>query len=51
MIKDVAASGNARISSFAQALNIDKFVSGTAETFSKFSTEGKIAVFGIICII
>ncbi|NLO30664.1 MAG: ABC transporter permease, partial [Methanosarcina mazei] len=51
MIKDVAASGNARIISFAQALNIDKFVSSTAETFSKFSTEGKIAVFGIICII
>ncbi|WP_269849624.1 ABC transporter permease [Methanosarcina horonobensis] len=51
MIKDVTASGNAKIISFAQALNIDRTVSSIARTFSRFSTEGKIGVFGIICII
>ncbi|MDD2339271.1 MAG: ABC transporter permease [Methanosarcina sp.] len=58
MIKDIAAIGNAGILSFIQALNINRLVSSIArpfskfsEVFSKFSTEGKIGILGIICII
>lgn len=57
MIKDVTASENAGIFSFIQALNIkrinriNRIVSSIDKTFSRFSTEGKIAVLGIICII
>jgi peptide/nickel transport system permease protein len=57
MTKDVAASGNAGILSFIQALKINRsnrvnrIVSNIAKLFSKFSTEGKIGIFGVICII
>ncbi|HII01519.1 TPA: ABC transporter permease [Methanosarcinaceae archaeon] len=61
MIKDIAAFGNAGILSFIQALNINGVVSSIARTFSKFSiitktvskfsTEGKIGVLGITCIV
>lgn len=51
MIKDVAVSRNSGIFSYIQALNIDKIVSSIAKPLSKFSTEGKIGILGIICII
>src|SRR5690606_14117968 len=57
MIKNFVTSGNARIISLAQALNIDRnnrinrVVISTAGAFSRFSTEGKIGILGIICII
>ena len=51
MIKDVTVSGNSGISSYIHALNIDKIVSSIAKPLSKFSTEGKIGILGIICII
>lgn len=51
MIKDVTVSGNSGIFSYIQALNIDKIVSSIAKPLSKFSTEGKIGILGIICII
>ncbi|WP_410507184.1 ABC transporter permease [Methanosarcina hadiensis] len=57
MIKDVAVSENDRIFSFIQALNIsiinrtNRIASSIAKPFSRFSTEGKIGVLGIISII
>ena len=61
MIKDTAASENAGILSFVQALNIDRInrivssinriVSSIVKPFFRFSTEGKIGIFGILCII
>ena len=54
MIKDIAASKNAGILSFIQALNINRInriVCSIAKPLSRFSTEGKIGILGIIGII
>lgn len=54
MIKDIAASGNAGILYIIQALNINRInriASSIVKPFSRFSTEGKIGIFGVICII
>jgi peptide/nickel transport system permease protein len=51
MMKGITAFGNAGILSFIQAENINKIVSGIVKAFSRFSTEGKIGILGIICII
>jgi peptide/nickel transport system permease protein len=51
MIKNINLSGYARKMSYIQALNISRISTNLNTTFSKFSTEGKIGVLGIICII
>jgi len=51
MIKNINISGYARMIVYIQALNIYRFSTGLSTIFSKFSTEGKIGVLGITCII
>jgi peptide/nickel transport system permease protein len=50
-MKGIAAFGNAVILSFIQALNINGITRSIAKPLSKLSTEGKIGIFGITCII
>ncbi|WP_094228650.1 ABC transporter permease [Methanolobus psychrotolerans] len=51
MIKNINVPGYAGITSYIQALNICRVSTNLSTTFSKFSTEGKIGVLGILCIV
>jgi peptide/nickel transport system permease protein len=51
MIKNINVHGYAGIFSYIRALDIYRIGSSITTTFSKLSTEGKIGVLGIICII
>ncbi|WP_321429064.1 ABC transporter permease [uncultured Methanolobus sp.] len=51
MTENVNVSGYARIIAYIQALSIYRISTNLSATFSKFSTEGKIGVLGILAII
>ena len=51
MIKNIETFGYERIVAYIQALNIYRISLNLNSTFSKFSTEGKIGVIGILAII